>query len=246
MKTLTLAARESEEKKERIVQEFLPFIRYTARRLRWRLTPGLTEDDLVSAGVVGLLDALRKFKEGTVKLKTYAEYRIKGSMLDELRAADPVPRSVRERVNVLKNAHVKLRREFGRAPEDIEVVKALGITLDEYYKTLHEGSAALQLRFEDLGAWGGEDGGRNALENIPDPAGKDPQSLAETANLKDMISKTIGEFPDKERFVLSLYYWDELTMKEIGKALGLTEGRVCQLHSQALLRLKSRFGSTLP
>jgi len=241
MTTNPVAIPKREESRERLVHEFLPFIRYTARRLSWRLPPGLSEEDLMSAGAVGLLDALRRFREGTVKFKTYAEYRIRGAMLDELRSADTLPRTVRDRVNALRYAHGKLSQKLGRMPEEEEVARALGVSIEEYHKTLLEGSAALHLRFEDFGSRGGEDGG-TFLDNLPDPEGKDPLALAEKSDFLALLSEAIEELPEKERLVLSLYYWDELTMKEVGKVLGLTEGRVCQLHGQAILRFKSRFG----
>jgi len=226
---------------EQVVLDFLPFIRYTARRLSWRLPPAISEEDLVSVGVVGLLEALRRFREGTVKLKTFAEHRIKGAMLDELRTADMLPRGVRDRVNAMKSAHGMLERRLGRLPEDPEVAEALGVSLDDYHKTLRESGAALQIRFEDFGPRKDEDGFGDLLQNFPDVEGKDPLSLAETANLRDQLTKVVAELPEKEQLVLSLYYRDELTMKEIGKAIGLTEGRVCQIHGQALLRCKARF-----
>ena len=231
------------DRKEEVIREFLPFIRYTARRLSWRLPPGMSEDDLVSAGVVGLLDSLRRFRAGTVKLKTYAEHRIKGAMLDELRAADTLPRNVRDRVNAMKSAHAKLEHLLGRIPEDFEVAAALGVNLEEYHKILRESGSALHLRFEDFTGYGGDDGVDSLLENLPDPEGRDPLSILERENMKDLLAAVIREIPEKERLVLSLYYGDELTMKEIGKVLGLTEGRVSQLHGQALLRCKSRFGA---
>ena len=241
MNTASYTEMWDEDRKERVIREFLPFIRYSARRLSWRLPPGLSEDDLVSSGVVGLLDALQRFREGTVKLKTYAEHRIRGAMLDELRAADVLPRNVRDRVNAMKSAHGRLEHALGRLPDEEEVAAALGVTLDEYHKTLRESGAALHLRFEDFGARGGEDGRDCLLENLPDAGGKDPLALLEGSNLRDLLSRVIQEIPEKERLVLTLYYWEELTMKEIGKVLGLTEGRVSQLHGQALLRCKSRF-----
>jgi RNA polymerase sigma factor for flagellar operon FliA len=245
MKTASYVEVWDEDRKEGVIREFLPFIRYSARRLGWRLPPGLSEDDLVSAGVVGLLDALRRFREGTVKLKTYAEHRIKGAMLDELRAADNLPRNVRDRVNAMKSAYGKLEHLLGRPPEDSEVASALGVSVEEYRKILRESGAALHLRFEDFHGRGGDDGTDGLLENLSDAEGKDPLSLLEGANMRDLLAGVIREIPEKERIVLSLYYWDELTMKEIGKVLGLTEGRVSQLHGQALLRCKARFGGCL-
>jgi RNA polymerase sigma factor for flagellar operon FliA len=238
----TVILERDEGTKERVVQEFLPFIRYTARRLSWRLPPGLSEEDLVSAGVEGLLDAFRKFRDGSAKLKTYAEYRIKGSMLDEIRAADTLPRTVRDRVNALKSAHRALERKLRRPPEDEEVAAALCVPLEEYHKTLRECGAALQLRFEDFEPRRDEDGSGGFLQNYPDAEGKDPLSIAEKGDLIEHLSKAIEELPERERLVLSLYYRDELTMKEIGRTLGVSEGRVCQLHGQALVRCKARLG----
>ena len=241
MKPGRFAAAVEADVSEQVVLDFLPFIRYTARRLSWRLPPSISEEDLVGAGVVGLLDALRRFREGTVKLKTYAEHRIKGAMLDELRAADTLPRGVRDRVNAMKSAHRMLERKFGRMPEDSEVAETLGVSLDDYHKTLRESGAGLQIRFEDFGPRMDKDGFGDLLQNLPDAEGKDPMSIAERGNLRELLAEAVAELPERERLVLSLYYRDELTMKEIGKAIGLTEGRVCQIHGQALLRCKARF-----
>jgi len=242
MKTAVRADAAEGDRKEQIIRDFLPFIRFTARRLAWRLPPGVSEDDLISAGVVGLLDALQRFQPGSVKLKTYAEHRIRGAMLDELRAADTLPRNVRDRVNAMKSAHTRLEHALGRLPEDHEVAEAIGVSLEEYHRILRDSGAGLHLRFEDLTGRGGDDGPDGFLENVPDADGKDPLSQLERSSMQEMLAGVIREIPEKERLVLSLYYWDELTMKEIGKVLGLTEGRVSQLHGQALLRCKSRFG----
>ncbi len=240
------AAVRNDDERERIIREFMPFIKYTARRLGWRLPPGLSEDDLVSTGVMGLLGALRKFRVGEVKLKTYAEHRIRGAMLDELRAADNLPRSARDRVNALKSVHGRLEQTLGRAPEDHEVAETLGVSIDDYHKTLLENGSGLTLRFGDFEGRGDGDGDHNFIESIPDPAGKDPLALLECENRRQILAAVIEELPEKEKLVLSLYYWDELTMKEIGKALGLTEGRVCQLHGQAVLRCKARLERASP
>jgi RNA polymerase sigma factor for flagellar operon FliA len=242
MKTAVRADAAEGDRKEQIIRDFLPFIRFTARRLAWRLPPGVSEDDLISAGVVGLLDALQRFQPGSVKLKTYAEHRIRGAMLDELRAADNLPRNVRDRVNAMKSAHTKLEHALGRLPEDHEVAEAIGVSREEYHRILRDSGAGRHLRFEDLTGRGGDDGPEGFLESVPDADGKDPLSQLERSSMQEMLAGVIREIPEKERLVLSLYYWDELTMKEIGKVLGLTEGRVSQLHGQALLRCKSRFG----
>ncbi|MBI5639182.1 MAG: FliA/WhiG family RNA polymerase sigma factor [Nitrospirae bacterium] len=236
----------SEEEKEQVIKDFLPFIKYTANRLSWRLPPQMTVDDLVSAGLMGLMDALGKFEHGRVKLKTYAEFRIKGSMLDELRAVDWVPRSLKKKIGTLKNAYGKLEKSLGRVPEDEEVADELNISLDEYYKTLQDANGSLAFRFEDFEANGSSDNGLNILECIPDPNAHSPLSILEDAADKEILAKMIGELPEKEKLLLSLYYWEELTMKEIGRIMKITEGRVCQLHNQALLRLRAKVEAQLP
>lgn len=234
-----------EEEKEQIIKGFLPFIRYTAHRLSWRLPPQLTVDDLVSSGLMGLLDAMEKFEPGRVKLKTYAEIRIKGAIFDELRAVDWVPRSTKKKANRLKSAYLELEKELGKPPEDEEVVKALGISLDEYYKLLYETRSVVTVKFDDFGDGGSSGEVLNVLECIPDRNCKDPLGLLEEGDMKEALAGLIEELPEKEKLILSLYYWEELTMREIGKVLDLTESRVCQLHSQALLRLKAKAGRTI-
>ena len=233
-----------EEEKEAIIKEFLPYIKYTASRLLWRIPPQLTIDDLISAGLMGLLDALEKFEHGRVKLKTYAEFRIKGSMLDELRAMDWVPRSVKKKICDIKNAHSRLEKELGRAAEDEEIAALLDISLDEYYAVLQGANGAVSLRFEDLEE-GGDTEGMNILECIPDQNARTPLALLEQENQKKLLAQHINVLPEKEKLLLSLYYWEELTMKEIGKIMKLTEGRVCQLHTQALIRLKAKISQEL-
>lgn len=227
----------TEADKERIIKEFLPFVKYTASRLAWRIPPQLTIDDLISTGLMGLLDALEKF-DGRVKLKTYAEFRIKGAMLDELRAMDWVPRSTKKKITDLRNAHGQLEKELGRSPEDEEVAALLEVNLDEYYGTLQDANGAVSLRFEDFEDNSSE--GLDILECIPDKRAKTPLALFEDDEQKKVLARYIAELPEKEKLLLSLYYWDELTMKEIGKIMNITEGRVCQLHTQALIRLKAK------
>jgi RNA polymerase sigma factor for flagellar operon FliA len=202
----------------------------------------MTVDDLISSGLMGLLDALDKFEPGRVKLKTYAEIRIRGAIFDELRAVDWVPRSTKKKAGRLKSAHLELEKQLGRPPEDEEVVKSLGITLDEYYKMLYETCSAVAVRLEDFRDGGSSGDGLNVLECIPDRNSKDPLSLLEESDIKEALAGLIEELPEKEKLILSLYYWEELTMREIGKTLDLTESRVCQLHGQALLRLKVKMG----
>ncbi|KJR43153.1 RNA polymerase sigma factor, FliA/WhiG [Candidatus Magnetoovum chiemensis] len=233
----------SDEKKEEIIKEFLPYIKYSALRLLNRIPPQLTIDDLVSVGIIGLLDAIENYEPSKAKLKTYAEFRIKGSMLDELRAADSAPRSLKEKINDIKAMYVKLEKTLGRPPEDVEVCASLNISIDDYYKTLNEANTASTLRFEDFTSKVGDYDDINIVDNIPDTASKDPLSCLIEESKKQQLARLIDELPYKEKLVLSLYYWDELTMKEIAKVLKVSEGRVSQLHSQAVLRLKAKLNT---
>ncbi|MGD0883885.1 MAG: FliA/WhiG family RNA polymerase sigma factor [Thermodesulfovibrionales bacterium] len=227
----------SEEAKEQIINDSLPFIKYTASRLAWRLPPQLTIQDLVSVGVMGLLDALGRFKENGVKLNTFVEHRIRGAMLDELRANEWLPKSVKKKIDTVKAAHRTLERELGRSPDDTEVAERLQMPLDEYYRILQSANAQVSVRFEDFSERS-EESGIDVTECISDPDAKTPLEIYENNRRKEAIAQLIETLPKKEKMILSLYYWDEMTMKEIGKVLNLTEGRVSQLHNQALLKLK--------
>ncbi|OGP50530.1 MAG: hypothetical protein A2Y79_06455 [Deltaproteobacteria bacterium RBG_13_43_22] len=234
----------SSQEKEKIIRDFLPVVRYTAYRLSWRLPPQLSVDDLISVGLNGLFDALERFEQGKVKLKTYAQYRIKGAMLDELRAVEWIPRSRKKKINILKETHKKLEKELKRFPEDEEVAAALEISLDEYYHILEESKGGITLKFEDYETL--SDGHPiNLMDNIEDPNEKNPYNLLAEMDQKKEMARLIDELPEKEKMVLSLYYWEELTMKEVGAVLGLTESRVCQLHNQALIRLKNKIGKEI-
>ncbi len=230
----------SEAEKEKIINDSLPFIKYTAYRLAHRLPPQLAVNDLISVGIVGLLDALQRYTEGRVKLNTFVEYRIKGAMLDELRSHDWVPRSLKTKIGQIKKAHRELEQDLGRMPDEDEIAERLGITLDEYFRTVQSASNAVVFSFEDFRNKMYEESDMDVTECIPDPSAKNPLELLEESSSKEALAQLIERLPAKEKLLLSLYYWEELTMKEIGKVLHLTEGRVCQLHNQALIRLKAQ------
>jgi RNA polymerase sigma factor for flagellar operon FliA len=233
-------AETSEAEKEKIINDSLPFIKYTAYRLAHRLPPQLSVNDLISVGIVGLLDALQRYTEGRVKLNTFVEYRIKGAMLDELRSHDWVPRSLKTKIGQIKKAHRELEQSLGRVPTEEEIAERLGITLDEYYRTVQNASNAVVFSFEDFRDRMYEESDMDVTECITDPSTKTPLELLEESSSREALAHLIERLPEKEKLILSLYYWEELTMKEIGKVLHLTEGRVCQLHNQALIRLKAQ------
>ncbi len=233
----------TEQEKEKIINDSLPFIKYTAYRLVHRLPPQLSVNDLISVGIMGLLDALQRYTEGRVKLNTFVEHRIRGAMLDELRSHDWVPRSVKTKIGQIRKAHRELERDLGRVPDEEEIARKLSISLDEYYRTIQSASNAVVFSFEDFRDRMHEENDLDVTECIPDPDTKNPLELLEESNTREALAQLIEHLPEKEKLILSLYYWDELTMKEIGKIVHLTEGRVCQLHNQALVRLKSQMHS---
>jgi len=161
-------------------------------------------------------------------------------MLDELRSHDWLPRSVKTKIGQIKKAHHELEKELGRMPREEEIAEKLAITLDEYFRIVQSASNAVVFSFEDYRDKRHEESDMDVTECIPDRDMKTPLEFLEENSLKEALARVIEGLPEKEKLILSLYYWEELTMKEIGKVVRLTEGRVCQLHNQALLRLKAR------
>ncbi len=229
-----------EETKEEIIKEFLPYIRYTAYRLSWKLPPHITIDDLISVGLMGLMDAVDRFEPGKVKLKTYAELRIKGAMIDELRATAWIPRSMRKKIDEINKARARLEKKLGRMPDDADVAKSLKMPLDEYFKILKYATVANPISLEDFRNNKFSDSNLNITECIADPSAKTPLYLLEEKDNRRKLAELIDTLPEKEKLVLALYYWEELTMQEIGKVLSITESRVCQIHSQAIIKLKAK------
>ncbi len=229
------------EDKEQIIKDMLPYIKYTAYRLAWRLPPQLTIDDLISVGIMGLLDALDRFDPSrNAALKTFAEYRIKGAMLDELRSAEWAPKHLQKKINELKNAFSQLEKDLGRPPSEEEVAEYLGIDLDELFRLMSDASGAVTLSLDEIESRvDNGNGDYNIHEHIMDDSMDTPLESAEKADMKRILADAISDLPERERMILSLYYWDELTFKEIGRVLHLSESRVSQLHAKALLSIKS-------
>ena len=169
----------TEETKEEIIKEFLPYIKYTAYRLSWKLPPHITSEDLISVGLMGLIDAVDRFEPGRVKLKTYAELRIKGAMIDELRATAWIPRSMRKKIEEINNARTRLAKKIGRMPDDTEVAKSMKMPLDEYFKILKYATIANPIRLEDFRNNKYSDSNLNITECIADPRAKRPLSILE-------------------------------------------------------------------
>lgn len=223
-----------------IILEYMPTIRYMADRFAGRLPAHISTDDLVSAGIMGLMDAVKKYNPGKeTKFKTYAEFRIKGAMLDELRAMDWVPRSVRKKASELSAVHRKLELDLGRPPEDEEMAAELGISMEEYFGLLEETKGATFLDIDTLRHRFPEGSEEVVFELMACPDVSDPFLALDMFESRDMVVKAISSLREKERLVVTLYYYEELTMKEIGEIMGYTESRISQMHSKAMMKLRS-------
>jgi RNA polymerase sigma factor for flagellar operon FliA len=229
--------------REALVNEFLPGIRYHASIMKLRLPPNVELDDLVSSGVVGLLDAADKFDSTRgIKFKTYAEFRIRGSMLDYLREMDWFSRAARQNANRLENTYARLEAILGRPPLEEEVAKEMNISITELRKQLALFSGLSVFSLDEP-----EDEysvGSTAVQRIlTEAAQNDERKDSLLRDLKEVLGKAIDLLPDREKQLIALYYYEELTMKEIGAIFSLGEPRICQLHSQAVLRLRAKLKS---
>ena len=229
------------ENREAVIKEYSPMIRYVAIRIAKRLPPHIEVDDLISVGVLGLIDAVEKYDAYRgAKFKTYAEFRVRGAILDELRAMDWVPRSVRRKASALDGVVQKLQNQLGRPPEDDEVAGEMGVSMDELFNAMNETKSMPILSLEDLGIPNESGEHQNLLDCIVGKGDTDPQTMLRLRELKEIIANAIDTLPEKERLMISLYYYEEMNMKLIGEVLGITESRVSQIHSKAVYRLRSK------
>ena len=236
----------SVENREAVIKEYAPMVKYVANRIAMRLPPHVEVDDLISVGVLGLIDAIDKYDSTRgAKFKTYAEFRVRGAILDELRSMDWVPRSVRQKASSMDGVVQKLQNKLGRRPEDDEVAEEMGVSLDELFTTLNETKSMPILSLEDLGIAKESGEQQSLLDCLAGKNDADPQTYLRLVELKEIIAKAIDTLPEKERLMISLYYYEELTMKEIGGVLGITESRVSQIHSKAVFRLRNKLKSII-
>lgn len=227
--------------REALILEHTPLIRYVAGRIAMRLPSHVPLEDLYSAGVLGLIDAVDKYDpRQNVKFKTYAEFRIRGAILDELRAMDWVPRSVRRKSSKLEDAYHTVQNQLGRAASDEEVASALGVSLDEFFHLLDEVKGVNLLSLDDQNSPLANLDSEQVLEALGREDNEDPLTQLGLAELRRAVASAIEGLPEKEKLVVSLYYYDELTMREIGEVLGYTESRISQMHTKAILRLRAR------
>ena len=230
--------------RERLLMEHLPTVRYLARRIHERLPQHVDLDDLVSAGVVGLIDAFSKFDHSKkVQFKTYAQFRIRGAILDSLRTLDWSPRELRRKGRAVEETIRTVTQRLGRAPVEQEIAQAMELSLIDYQTLLGELKG---LEIGSLHMERSEDSGDEELAYIPGAPEDDPLFRCLKGEMKQRLTDAIEELPEKERMVLTLYYYEELTMKEIGLTLGVVESRVSQIHSSAVLRLRVALASLRP
>ena len=226
--------------KEETVVKYASLVKYLAQKIAIRLPANIELDDLMSAGVIGLMDAVDKYDHTRDnKFKTYAEFRIRGAMLDELRSQDWVPRSVREKAKHLERVMQKIEHEKRRPASDQEVCDELKISPEEYAVLLNEVRSVSLLNYDDLNSLTKSDK-KSMLGLIENGRFSTPFAEVSRTNLKSLVEKAISDLPEKQRLVLALYYYEDLNLKEIGRVLEVTESRVSQLHTQAVLRLKAK------
>lgn len=242
--------RETHFSRDQLVADHLPYVKRIVQRIAIHLPASVEIDDLLSAGIIGLIQAAERYDPSRDnKFIAYATFRIRGAVLSELRSMDFLSKSNRRKAREIENTHLILEKKLGRDVKDYEVAQDLGLNLDEYYR-IKKISGISFISFEEIGYTSKEDQ-KGLLSYLINDDTADALTHTRLNELEKIIAKTINGLPEKERVVISLYYWEELTMKEIGKVLNITESRVSQIHSQALGRLrrkmtKERFIEDLP
>ena len=236
-----------ERARERLVVAYSPLVKYVAGRMSSGLPSHVEEGDLISYGLGGLISAIERFDlTREIKFETYAITRIRGAIIDELRNLDWVPRSVRARARQIERANMKLEARFQRAPTDEEMAGELEVTVDEFQESLLQISNSTIVALDEL--WNVQDATGDQvslLDTLPDRDAPDPEKLIDQSELRDRIADAIAALPEREKLVVALYYYENLTLREIGEVLGVTESRVSQLHTKAVLRLRSKLQTEL-
>ena len=223
--------------KEQMVAEFAPMVKRVAYHLMARLPASVQVDDLIQVGLIGLLDAFENFDSTHgAQFETYAVQRVRGAMLDELRQIDWLPRSARKSLRTIETAINVLQQRFGRQPTETELAKEIKVPLEQYQQMLQEGRGCQMLHYEDFQSTDEGD----FFEHYADGGAPDPLSIIEDDRFRAILVECIATLPEREKLVMGLYYEQELNLKEIGEVLEVSESRVCQLHSQAIARLRSR------
>ncbi len=227
--------------RERLVVAYSPLVKYVAGRLSSGLPSHVEEADLISYGLTGLVNAIERFDLARqIKFETYAIPRVRGAIIDELRSLDWVPRSVRARARGIERANAKLEHKLQRAPDDEEMSAELGISVEEFQAALVQISNSTIAALDELWSVSASSGDQvSLLDTLHDPDAPDPERAVDATELKDRVAEAIARLPEREKLVIALYYYENLTLREIGEVLGVTESRISQLHTKAVLRLRS-------
>jgi RNA polymerase sigma factor for flagellar operon FliA len=231
-----------ERARERLVIAYSPLVKYVSGRMASGLPAHVEEADLISYGLGGLISAIERFElEREIKFETYAITRIKGAIIDELRSLDWVPRSVRARARAIERANAKLEHKLQRAPTDEEMAEELEMSVSDFQDALLQISNSTVAALDELWTVSDASGDQvSLLDTLQDPGAPDPAAVMDATDLKDRIADAIARLPEREKLVVALYYYENLTLREIGEVLGVTESRVSQLHTKAVLRLRGR------
>jgi len=227
--------------RERLILHYAPLVKYVAGRVGVGLPPNIEQADLVSYGIFGLIDAIEKFDiHRAIKFETYAISRIRGAIIDELRAIDWIPRSVRYKAREVERAYAALEAELRRTPTEPEVAERLGIGLDDLHQIFSQVSYVNVVALDELLTVGGEKGDKLSLvDTLEDTKAEDPVTAFEAEETKYLLARAINQLPEREKIVVTLYYYEGLTLAEIGRVLGVTESRICQMHTKAVLQRRA-------
>jgi RNA polymerase sigma factor FliA len=228
--------------RERLILHYAPLVKYVAGRVGVGLPPNIEQADLVSYGIFGLIDAIEKFDlSRAIKFETYAISRIKGAIIDELRSIDWIPRSIRSKAREVERAYAALEAKLHRTPTEPEVAAELGIGLDELHSIFGQVSFVNVLALDELLNVNGEKGDKVSLvDTLEDTRVEDPVRAFESQETKHLLARAINLLPEREKIVVTLYYYEGLTLAEIGQVLGVTESRICQMHTKAVLQLRAK------
>jgi len=231
--------------RERLIIHYSPLVKYVAGRVGVGLPSNVEHADLVSYGIFGLIDAIDKYDiDRAIKFETYAISRIRGAIIDELRSIDWIPRSIRSKAREIERAYASLESELHRAPTDAEVAERLGMAVPELQQVFSKVSYVNVVALDELLNVGGERGDKLSLiDTLEDPKAEDPVQAFESEETKFLLSRAINQLPEREKIVVTLYYYEGLTLAEIGRVLGVTESRICQMHSKAVIQLRAKLGA---
>ncbi|MGZ3746852.1 MAG: FliA/WhiG family RNA polymerase sigma factor [Pseudobdellovibrionaceae bacterium] len=235
----------TQKHKDGLIKEYAPLIRFVAQKIAVRLPSNIELDDLISAGVIGLMDAIDKYDPShDNKFKTYAEFRIRGAILDELRAQDWVPRSIRDKAKLLDRTMASLENDLGRAATEEEISKALNISVEEFHDLVNQVRPVSLLSIDNSQSFSNDD--HNSILNLLEGSKlNNPFNQLNIKSIKLVVTQAIEDLPERQRLVLSLYYYEDLNLKEIGQILRVTESRVSQLHAQAVARLRVKLQQSI-